>query len=400
MNALHAGMLCTALLLGACMCLYGSISATVHHLRGAQLLHMAALLPNALALAVLISRLPACEVLPPRLWTGMTLLMLSVSAGLLLWHIRWTRRHISLVSIKTSCDQLPCALCFALENGQPCLMNLKMDEMSHLITGEALLNANTFWDALQSQPVVTLGNGQTWSFERTAMEIDGQRVYQIIGTDVMQSARLNRELEAENHRLDALNQRLREYSRNVQAVTREKELLRAKVRIHDELGHALLRTRQFLADGQGSAEEICASWQQRIRLLLGEDVEEAPEDAFIQLLRAAQAIGVTIHRQGVFPVEGSETAHLVELALHESLTNLVRHAGGTRLEVLGSREADGWHICCRNDGALPSGPIVEGGGLSSLRVQVEAAGGAMHVDHAPRFQLCLVLPEETEDLFG
>ena len=68
----------------------------------------------------------------------------------------------------------------------------------------------------------------------------------------------------------------------------------------------------------------------------------------------------------------------------------VRHADGTHLEVIGTREADGWHICCRNDGAVPTGPIVEGGGLSLLRAQVEAAGGAMRVDHAPRFLLTLV----------
>ena len=118
------------------------------------------------------------------------------------------------------------------------------------------------------------------------------------------------------------------------------------------------------------------------------------------MICAAQAIGVTIERQGVFPGEGTEAAQLVEAAVHESVTNLVRHAGGKRLEVIGTKERDGWHICCRNDGAVPAGPIVEGSGLSSLRDQVEAAGGAMRIDHAPRFLLHLILPEETEGLFG
>ena len=113
----------------------------------------------------------------------------------------------------------------------------------------------------------------------------------------------------------------------------------------------------------------------------------------------APAIGVTIDRRGVFPAEGTEAARLAETAVHECLTNLVRHADGTHLEVIGTMEADGWHICCRNDGAVPTGPIVEGGGLTLLRAQVEAAGGAMRVDHAPRFLLTLVLPEETERLF-
>ena len=324
---------------------------------------------------------------------------MAASATALLLQLRWVRQHISQVSIKTSCDHLPCALCFALENGQPCLRNLKMDELSHQITGEALFNANVFWHVLEKQPVVTLENGRTWRFERTAMDIDRQRVYQLIGTDVTERARLNRELAEDNRRLDALNRRLRSYIRNVQALAREKELLSAKVRIHDELGHALLRTRQYLSDGRGAVEDIRASWQQNIRLLLGEGIDVAPAGSFRQLLNAAQAIGVAIDRRGEFPVEGTEAAYLTEAAIHESLTNLVRHAGGSRLEVIGTQEADGWHICCRNDGAPPAGPIVEGGGLSSLRARVEAAGGAMKVEHAPRFALRLLLPDENGGRF-
>lgn len=400
MNALYAGLLCTLMLLSACACLYSTISAAAHRLRRAKYLHLSMLLSNVIPLSALLANLPCCGALSPVPWTVAAALLMAVSTGLMIGQLYWTRRHISQVSIKTSCDHLACAICFAHPNGQLCLRNLKMDELSHQITGEALLNANVFWDALDEKKVVELKNGQTWSFERTEMEIDGQAVYQIIGTDVTESVRLNRELEENNRRLHDMNRWLREYSRNVQAVTREKETLRAKVRIHDELGHALLRTRRFLAGAQEDAQDICASWRQNIRLLLGERVDTAPADSFGQLVSAAQAIGVAIERQGVFPGEGTEAAQLVVSAAHESVTNLVRHAGGRRLEIIGSRERDGWHICCRNDGAVPDGPIVEGSGLSSLRGQVEAAGGEMRIDHAPRFMLHLILPEETEGLFG
>lgn len=399
MTALHAGLLCTSMMLSACACLYSCISAVVHKLLKAQILHGAMLLANFIPLSMLLAQLPACENISLQPWTDIAVLLMAASAGALLGQIGWIRRHLSQVSIKTSCDHLPSALCFALENGQPCLRNLKMDELSHQIMGEELSNANLFWNALAEQPVVTLENGQTWSFERTVMKMDGQVVYQIIGTDVTEKVCLNRELEADNRRLAAMNRRLREYSQNVQTLTREKETLRAKMRIHDELGHTLLRTRQFLSDGRGDADAICASWRQNIRLLLGEGADEAPADSFGQLLSAAHAIGVTIDRRGVFPSDGTEAAQLVEAAVHESLTNLVRHAGGTHLEVIGTKETGGWHIFCRNDGKIPSGPIVEGSGLSSLRDRVEAAGGAMTVDHAPSFLLTLVLPEEMERLF-
>lgn len=288
---------------------------------------------------------------------------------------------------------MPSALCFAWENGLPCLKNLEMDELSHLLTGEALLNANVFWKAIESQPIVTLENGQTWSFERVQMEMAGKSIYQITGTNITEEARLQREVEKDNLRLKDMNRRLRQYGQDVQEATREKEILRAKTRVHDQIGRALLQTRQFLSGAQGDAESVCAVWRQNVRLLLGKYADEQPVDTFDQLARAARAIGVTIERRGVFPAEGTESAQLVEIAAHECLTNLVRHAGGTRLEIIGGRTASGWRVRYLNDGSTPAGPIVEGSGLTALRARVEAAGGAMEIAHAPRFELTLTFFE-------
>ena len=108
------------------------------------------------------------------------------------------------------------------------------------------------------------------------------------------------------------------------------------------------------------------------------------------------AIGVIIARSGAFPEEGTESAQLIEAAAHECLTNLVRHAGGTRLEIIGEKTASGWRVRYQNDGDAPSGPIVEGSGLTALRARVEAAGGAMEIAHAPRFQLTLILAPERQ----
>ena len=180
-------------------------------------------------------------------------------------------------------------------------------------------------------------------------------------------------------------------------IAHEKEILRAKTRVHDEIGRALLQTRQFLSGAQGDAETVCAAWRQNVRLLLGKYTDEPRAGAFEALARAAQVIGVTIQRDGAFPAEGTENAQLVEAAAHECLTNLVRHAHGTRLEMTGRKIASGWKICYLNDGDAPSGPIIEGSGLAALRARTEAAGGAMEIAHAPRFQLTLVLPRERQE---
>ena len=398
MNTLHAGLMCTLLLTGAIAGLFGCMSAVRRRRRFAFAVCLAIASLDFAVLAVLLSRLPESETLSPVPWTAaaLPLTALSLFASFTLWHK--SRRQLSPISVKESCDHLPSALCFAYENGQPCLKNLKMDELSHLLTGEALLNANVFWETIESQPIVTLENGQTWGFERVQMEMSRRTVYQITGTNITEEARLQRELEKDNLRLKDMNRRLRQYGQDVQEATREKEILRAKTRVHDEIGHALLQTRQFLSGTQGDAESVCAAWRQNIRLLLGKYADEQRTDAFEQLARAAQAIGVTIARSGAFPQEGTESAQLVEAAAHECLTNLVRHAGGTRLEIISEKTASGWRVRYLNDGAVPSGPIVEGSGLTALRARTEAAGGAMEIIHAPRFELTLTLPEERQEI--
>lgn len=397
MNTLHAGLMCTLLLMGTIAGLFGCMSAVRCHRRFAFAVCLAIASLDFAVLAVLLSRLPESETLSPVPWTAaaLSLTALSLFASFTLWHK--SRRQLSPVSIKESCDHLPSALCFAWENGLPCLKNLKMDELSHLLTGEALLNANDFWKTMELQPIVTLENGQTWSFERVRLGMSGKTVYQITGTNITEEAQLQRELEEDNLRLKNMNRRLRQYGQDVQEATREKEILRAKTRVHDELGHALLQTRQFLSDTQGDAESVCAAWRQNVRLLLGKYADEQRFDAFAQLARAAQAIGVTIERRGVFPAEGTESAQLVGTAAHECLTNLVRHAGGTRLEIIGEKVASGWRIHYLNDGSAPSGPIVEGSGLTALRARTEAAGCAMDIEYAPHFELTLTLPQERRE---
>ena len=109
---------------------------------------------------------------------------------------------------------------------------------------------------------------------------------------------------------------------------------------------------------------------------------------------------MTIERCGVFPADGTESAQLIEAAAHECLTNLVRHAGGTLLEIIGEKTATGWSVRYRNNGQAPLGPIVEGSGLTGLRARTEAAGGKMDIEYAPCFELTLTLPEERQEIPG
>ena len=249
MNDVQIGLLLTLMTLSLC-------AAVLSCIRTASYRMVRALLPCLLLFAAsfvpttaLLAGVSNPERFPLSVWTTLAGLTALLNIVMLAAQRRWIRRHVSQVSIKESCDQLPSALCFAQENGRVRLMNLKMDALSHQITGEALLNANDFWKQISASSVIELADGSAWSFERTALQVDGQRIFQITGTDVTEEALLNCLLETDNRRLAEVNLRLRRYGQNVAAAMREREVLRAKAYIHDELGRTLLSTRRHLSSG-------------------------------------------------------------------------------------------------------------------------------------------------------
>ncbi len=162
MNPLYAGLMCTLLLIGTVAALFGCMSAARCRRRASCCDlsdHCFAGFCSSCQCCCLACRI--AQRFRMRRLDGRRADTSVLSLFSLLLMLRGSRRQLSPFSIKESCDHLPCALCFAWENGQPCLKNLKMDELSHQLTGEALLNANVFWRAIKSQPIVTLENGQT-----------------------------------------------------------------------------------------------------------------------------------------------------------------------------------------------------------------------------------------------
>lgn len=164
---------------------------------------------------------------------------------------RWRRGHISGTSVKESLDWLPSGLCFYVQGGMPRLVNVRMNELCWALTGGPLNNGAEFWRRLTAgdvlpdncvlqkggAPVVQTADGRVWSFERCAV---GDGLAQIVASDITQEQEMNARLAQENRRLEEMNRRLRRYGGQIRELTRERETLLAKARIHDEFGQALL----------------------------------------------------------------------------------------------------------------------------------------------------------------
>jgi len=356
---------------------------------------------------------------PPQLPLGAALIAAPVwayalaAALVLLWEVwdvlrlrQLRRTGLSSLSVKESLDLLPAGIAFAREDGTPMLVNLRMEAVCRAILGTPLRDAEALWrravmqrlpESSEAEPVLRYGQGQVVAFRRTKLAGMDPPCVQILALDRTEEYAMSRELTARNEALRALGERMSAYGRMVDELTREREILEAKIAVHDGVGQALLAARAYINDPERhDAETVLELWR-GVNALLSGTAEPAGsgEDAFRNLTEAAAAFGVEIRLEGDLPERGPGRECLIT-ALHECITNTLRHAHGSVLWVRLEREAGETVAAFSNNGVSPEGPVRETGGLALLRQRTEAIGGTMTVESEPEFRLILRVPGTAE----
>ena len=83
---------------------------------------------------------------------------------------------------------------------------------------------------------------------------------------------------------------------------------------------------------------------------------------------------------------------LTVAAAKECVTNCIKHADGNEVYIRIAPRGERYDVTITNNGKIPTEPIKEGSGLSTLRRSIESSGGEMHISHNPRFALLITIP--------
>lgn len=364
-------------------------------------------------------------------WIIVALVMVVIFAAEVLCLVevdRAGRDKLSPGSVKESLDALPDGVCFFSEDGRILLSNRLMQHISSDITGIGILNGEKLWRCIEEKSVKTdvsdglvilTSDSKVWNVRRSEIEAEGNRINEIVALDVTEQYELRRELEERNERLNSVNERLRIFSRDMSRLTAEKELLDAKIKVHDDLGRSLLAFRAYLTaePSKRDRSKLLPLWRYVISVM---KKETAPSEEWDAIEKTAESLHIQIEINGDLPagpadlpVSGAARSAIMA-AIRECLTNTARHAGGDRLFVLikcgaeqgadhastsGNPSASGTAPCAdaphgirveiTNNGRMPLTPVQEAGGLSNLRHMVERAGGNMTIESSPQFLLRL-----------
>ena len=338
------------------------------------------------------------------------LLPIAVLIGVLLLQLHifraeWLFRKntITRSSIKEGVDKISSGLCFYRQGGRVILANRRINELCFNIAGRDLQNAQKFWGLLQNgepvpgverlqkgnQPVFRLEDGTVWTF--SCRELSG--IFQLSAADTTEIHAVTETLREKNKELEALNLRLRKYGENVDELTRAKERLETKSRIHSELGQALLASRRYLVGGSDEEVIPLEQWRGSIAILRKEAELRNSEKPLEMLQRISAATGISTQIAGTLPTSEDVQKLFVEAAA-EALTNAISHAGAKTLFVTLTETELSYSASFRNDGTRPNGEITEGGGLGSLRKKLEREGGSMEIKSCPDFELLVTIPKK------
>jgi PAS domain S-box-containing protein len=216
----------------------------------------------------------------------------------------------------------------------------------------------------------------------------------------VENAVLFEQMQASTARMRALSRRLVE--------AQESERRNIALELHDEAGQALVSLRFGLrllereiaggGDAGGRVADLVRTTDDVIEGLhrLAADLRPASLDhvgldaALRQYARSARSKqGVAVH----FKARGFTRDRLppaVETTLYrlvqEAMTNVVRHASATRVDLLVERRADRVLVVVEDDGVGFEPTTVQGGdhfGLLGMRERAEALGGTLTVESSP-----------------
>ena len=315
------------------------------------------------------------------------------------------KKNTSAKMIKKAIDSYPGGICFSALDGRVILANEKMNKLILELTGHTILNAKVTWEELANfasngkaekltqswlpkdpdkesihqQLFFRFSDSSVWRFELRFLD---SNTVQVEAAEITELYRLSEELYENTIRLQEIQKRQKALLDSIVEINLNKEILAAKMHIHDELGHCLLTTTKAITEDSlaENADTLRKSWNSTIQDFSNISTVWTVPDSSLQseLMQVAELIGCKVVFLGEQPTQ-RKALQLLYAAIREALTNAVRHANATELMVKIEQDEKSYHIEISDNGSVSVSSITEGNGLSALRQRLEQEGASLKV---------------------
>lgn len=335
--------------------------------------------------------------------------IVGVIDGLLIWEGFWlyrTRKEkIRQNSIKEAMNVLPIGICYFTEDGYVKLCNEQMYRLFQTMTRKDLQKREELKEALRlcerygvsrinNKEIYLFPDGKAWSYrENKVTDRKGTVYMEAIFLDITKQYEEKINLTKQTEQLKEIAKELRYLSDNVLILTREREVLAAKTKLHNQMGAGLTAIRQSLTQEKADDKEAVRLLRHAVNAIWNDNQYPLEEGDFERFLQDAKTLGVEVVCVGNLPDE-EDFSGIFVLAMRECLTNGVCHAGATELFIQMQNENHQYSICITNNGDVPDKEIVPKGGLYNISRHVFDYGGEMRIQSFPYFALTITFQEE------
>ncbi len=328
--------------------------------------------------------------------------------------------------IRTAIDSYPSGICIAAASGRVILANTKMNELCTQITGHMIMNAVSIWKELEQfhknsacekliRPWITeeisenpedknvrrlffsFKNDEIWRFRFQYLD---ENTIQIGAAEITDLYRHSEEIYENNLRLRRMQGRQKALLKNIVEINENKEILTAKMKIHDEFGECLIATSKAVSEGnlESNAKALKEKWKRTLMDFSNIPIVHSDRHTAMraELMQVSEMIGCRVIFTGEEP-ESECAQRLLYAAVREALTNAMEHAQATELYVKIDERPVYLHAEISDNGDAgqkDSGIFVqEGNGLTALRSKLEQEGAFMQVIYRNGVVLIVDIPK-------
>ena len=309
---------------------------------------------------------------------------------------RHTRTHISSNSIIKGFNASSEGFLYFDSDGACLLINKTMSIIATLLTKSYISNGHDFLKKVKDQ-TITLSNGKTYKFINKEITIpnripftnntDSQIINEVIALDVTELVKKNELLDLDNKKLEEMNKELVSYNEKMLEVIRHKEILSAKINIHNEMNSLVLQSSYLLTnDNKEERKKLLSKWENNALLLCKEAESDNNKDFLNDLKILSDAVGVSIECNDYSLVLNNEKiTSLFIKATKECLLNVAKHTKNKKIIIDIKRDKDVIIMSFINDNNTNTKPIIKGGGFANIEKSVEELNGKMTIINKEQF---------------
>lgn len=227
---------------------------------------------------------------------------------------------------------------------------------------------------------IIIVDNNVWSF------IINKEDLEIVAVNITEEYELQEKIETQNKEIEKNNKEIIWTIENMEYIEKQKESQELRSKFHDLLGQSFSMLQQYLNQDNLETRNIeDIKFMIREMFIDMEDKEEA-EVNLRNLVEAHKNTGTEINIVGKLP-QNKEIAKVFFEIIREAVTNAIRHADSTKVDVQIKDNLNGIELIITNNGKKPKDTIIEHQGIKGMRRKVARIKGNLYITTVPNFKI-------------